>query len=63
LLDIRFKLFSFARLPLLHRRWAGIAKVKENRKARKFHVFVLLKTWFESNSAVIKRLLQAWRCN
>jgi hypothetical protein len=36
-LDIRFKLFQSARLPLLHRRWAGIAKVKIKEEARKHH--------------------------
>jgi hypothetical protein len=35
--DIRFKLFQSARLPLLHRRWAGVAKVKIKEEARKHH--------------------------
>jgi hypothetical protein len=30
--------FSFERLPLLHRRWAGIAKVKIKEKVGEGHV-------------------------
>jgi hypothetical protein len=40
--EIRFVSFScrfYVNLPLFHRRWAGIAKVKIKVKAREVHVF------------------------
>src|SRR5690606_30813111 len=59
--DIRFKLFQSARLPLLHRHWAGIAKVKIKRKAQKGH-FSTEKTRFPNNIAAIGPVWQVWRC-
>src|SRR5690606_34501261 len=59
--DIRFKLFQSARLPLLHRHRAGIAKVKIKRKAQKGH-FSTEKTRFSNNIAAIGPVWQVWRC-